>query len=168
MTLDEKIGQLAQYTGGSTITGPTGEKLDFDAMIAKGEIGSLFNVVGAKETDHYQHIAVEQSRLHIPLLFGLDVIHGHRTTFPVPLALAASFDPDIVQQASPHGGHGSAAGRRATGSSRRWWTSRAMRAGAALSRAQAKIRTWAARSRARISAAISRAICRSRTRWRLR
>ncbi len=99
MTLQEKIGQLTQYTGGSTITGPTGEKLDFDAMLAKGEIGSLFNVTGAKETNHYQHIAVEQSRLHIPLLFGLDVIHGHRTTFPVPLALAASFDPDIVQQA---------------------------------------------------------------------
>jgi beta-glucosidase len=99
MTLEEKIGQLAQYTGGSTITGPTGEKLDFDAMLAKGEIGSLFNVTGAKETNHYQHIAVEQSRLHIPLLFGLDVIHGHRTTFPVPLALAASFDPDVVQQA---------------------------------------------------------------------
>ncbi len=100
MTLDEKIGQLTQYTGGSTITGPTGEKLDFDAMLAKGQIGSLFNIVGAKETNHYQHIAVEQSRLHIPLLFGLDVIHGHRTTFPVPLAMAASFDPDIVQQAS--------------------------------------------------------------------
>jgi beta-glucosidase len=100
MTLEEKIGQLTQYTAGSTITGPTGEKLDFDTMLPKGEIGSLFNVVGAKETNHYQHIAVEQSRLHIPLLFGLDVIHGHRTTFPVPLALAASFDPDIVQQAS--------------------------------------------------------------------
>ncbi|HEY3987865.1 MAG TPA: glycoside hydrolase family 3 N-terminal domain-containing protein [Acidobacteriaceae bacterium] len=100
MTLEEKIGQLTQYTGGSTITGPTGEKLDFDAMLAKGEIGSLFNVTGAKETNHYQHIAVEQSRLHIPLLFGLDVIHGHRTTFPVPLAMAASFDPDVVQQAS--------------------------------------------------------------------
>ena len=99
MTLEEKIGQLAQYTAGSTITGPTGEKLDFDAMLAKGEIGSLFNVTGAKETNHYQHIAVEKSRLHIPLLFGLDVIHGHRTTFPVPLAMASSFDPDIVQQA---------------------------------------------------------------------
>jgi beta-glucosidase len=99
MTLAEKIGQLTQYTGGSTITGPTGDKLDFDAMLNKGEIGSLFNVSGARETNHYQHIAMEQSRLHIPLLFGLDVIHGHRTTFPVPLALAASFDPDIVQQA---------------------------------------------------------------------
>lgn len=99
MTLQEKIGQLSQYTAGSLITGPTGQKLDFDTMIAKGEIGSLFNVTGAKETNHYQHIAMEQSRLHIPLLFGLDVIHGHRTTFPVPLAMAASFDPDIVQQA---------------------------------------------------------------------
>lgn len=99
MTLPEKIGQLSQFTAGSTITGPTGQKLDFDAMLTKGEIGSLFNVTGAKETNHYQHIAVEQSRLHIPLLFGLDVIHGHRTTFPVPLAMAASFDPDIVQQA---------------------------------------------------------------------
>jgi len=99
MTLQEKIGQLSQYTAGSTITGPTGEKLNFDAMLPKGEIGSLFNVTGPKETNHYQHIAVEQSRLHIPLMFGLDVIHGHRTTFPVPLAMAASFDPDIVQQA---------------------------------------------------------------------
>ncbi len=99
MTLEEKIGQLSQYTAGSTITGPTGQKLDFDSMLKRGEIGSLFNVTGAKETNHYQHIAMEQSRLHIPLLFGLDVIHGHDTTFPVPLALAASFDPDIVQQA---------------------------------------------------------------------
>jgi beta-glucosidase len=100
MTLEEKIGQLVQYTSGSTITGPTGEKLDYDAMLAKGEIGSLFNVTGAQATNHYQHIAVEKSRLHIPLLFGLDVIHGQHTTFPVPLAMAASFDPSIVEQAS--------------------------------------------------------------------
>ncbi|HEX6772638.1 MAG TPA: glycoside hydrolase family 3 N-terminal domain-containing protein [Acidobacteriaceae bacterium] len=99
MTLEEKIGELSQYTAGSTITGPTGQKLDFDSMLKRSEIGSLFNVTGAKETNHYQHIAMEQSRLHIPLLFGLDVIHGHHTTFPVPLAMAASFDPDIVQQA---------------------------------------------------------------------
>jgi beta-glucosidase len=99
MTLEEKIGQLSQYTAGSTITGPTGQKLDFDSMLKRGEIGSLFNVTGPKETNRYQHIAMEQSRLHIPLLFGLDVIHGHHTTFPVPLAMAASFDPDIVQQA---------------------------------------------------------------------
>ena len=100
MTLEEKVGQLSLYTSGSTITGPGGEKLDYDGMLAKGEIGGLLNVTGAKETNHYQHIAVEKSRLHIPLIFGLDVIHGHRTTFPVPLALAASFDPSIVEQAS--------------------------------------------------------------------
>lgn len=99
MTLEEKIGQLSMFTSGSAITGPTGEKLDYDAMLAKGQIGSLFNVTGAKETNHYQHIAVEQSRLHIPLLFGLDVIHGHHTTFPVPLALASSFDPSVVRDA---------------------------------------------------------------------
>lgn len=98
MTTDEKIGQLVLYTRGSTITGPSGEKLDYDGMLAKGEIGGLFNVVGAAETNHFQHIAVEKSRLHIPLLFGLDVIHGEHTTFPVPLALAASFDPNLVEQ----------------------------------------------------------------------
>ena len=98
MTLAEKIGQLTQYTSGSTITGPSGEKLDYDVMLAKGEIGSLFNVTTAQDTNRYQHIAVEKSRLHIPLLFGLDVIHGDHTTFPVPLALAASFDPSLVEQ----------------------------------------------------------------------
>ena len=66
-------------------------------MTAKGQVGSLLNVVGAEATNHYQHIAMEKSRLHIPLLFGQDVIHGHRTTFPVPLALAASWDPEAVE-----------------------------------------------------------------------
>ncbi len=98
MTTDEKIGQLVLYTSGSTITGPGGEKLDYDSMLAKGEIGGLFNVVGAEATNRFQHIAVEKSRLHIPLLFGLDVIHGQHTTFPVPLALAASFDANLVEQ----------------------------------------------------------------------
>jgi beta-glucosidase len=97
MTLDQKIGQLTQYTGG-VLTGPEGNWLDFDAMIRRGQIGSLFNVVGAQATNYYQHIAVESSPLHIPLLFGYDVIHGEHTIFPVPLALASSFDPDLVQQ----------------------------------------------------------------------
>jgi len=60
-------------------------------------VGSMLNVVGAEATNHYQHIAVEKSRLHIPILFGLDVIHGHRTTFPVPLAVAASWDPAAAE-----------------------------------------------------------------------
>jgi beta-glucosidase len=97
MTLEEKIGQLTQYTGGD-MTGPGALHLDYGALIAKGQIGSLFNVVGAKQTNHYQRIAVEKSPLHIPLLFGYDVIHGDHTIFPVPLALSATFDPDLVQK----------------------------------------------------------------------
>jgi len=97
LSLEEKAGQLAQYSAG-VMTGPDGETFDYDKMIAAGQIGSLFNVVGTDKTNYYQHIAVEKSPRHIPLLFGYDVIHGHRTIFPVPLALASSFDPDLVQQ----------------------------------------------------------------------
>jgi len=99
MSLDDKVGQLTQYTGGIK-TGIGAGNDDYDSLIAKGQVGSLFNVVGAKLTNHYQHVAVEKSPLHIPLLFGYDVIHGERTIFPVPLALASSFDPDLVQQVS--------------------------------------------------------------------
>jgi beta-glucosidase len=97
MTLDEKIGQLTQYSGG-VMTGPSGSKLDIDGMVASGQVGSLFNVVGAKEVNRYQHLAMEKSRLHIPLIFAYDTIHGERTIFPVPLALASSFDPGLVQK----------------------------------------------------------------------
>src|SRR5580704_17426718 len=96
MTLEEKIGQLVQFSAGYA-TGPNASNLKWDDMAAKGEIGSMLNVVGAEATNHYQHIAVEKSRLHIPLIFGQDVIHDHRTTFPIPLALAASWDPDAVE-----------------------------------------------------------------------
>src|ERR1700677_3807186 len=97
MTLDEKIGQLTLYTAG-TLTGPGTARNDYDDEIAQGQIGALFNVVGAKVTNRLQHLAVDKSRLHIPMLFGFDVIHGQRTAFPVPLALASSFDPGLVQQ----------------------------------------------------------------------
>jgi beta-glucosidase len=97
MTLQEKIGQLTQYSAGA-MTGPGSSRSDLDALAAKGQIGSIFNLVGAKETNHYQRIAVEKSRLHIPLLFGYDVIHGERTIFPVPLALASTFDPGLVEK----------------------------------------------------------------------
>jgi beta-glucosidase len=92
MTLEEKIGQLVQYSAGYA-TGPGASNLKYDELAASGQLGSMLNVVGAEATNHYQHLAVEKSRLHIPILFGLDVIHGHRTTFPVPLALAAAWDP---------------------------------------------------------------------------
>lgn len=99
MTLAQKIGQLTQYSAGQ-MTGPEGNPLDYDKMIVNGEIGSLFNVIGAQQTNYYQHLAVEKSPNHIPLIFGYDVIHGHRTIFPVPLALASTFDPDLVKQAA--------------------------------------------------------------------
>jgi beta-glucosidase len=97
MTLAEKAGQLNQFTAG-VATGPGTHRENYDLMVEKGELGSLLNVIDAATSNHYQHIAMEKSRLHIPLLFGLDVVHGDRTTFPVPLGLAASFDPDMVAQ----------------------------------------------------------------------
>jgi len=96
MTLEEKIGQTVQYSAGYA-TGPGASNLRYDEMAAKGQVGSMLNVVGAEATNHYQHIAMEKSRLRIPILFGQDVIHGHRTTFPVPLALAASWDPAAAE-----------------------------------------------------------------------
>jgi beta-glucosidase len=99
LSVEEKIGQLSQYSGG-TATGPGTGLTNFDTMIAEGRIGSLFNVSGAKETNRYQRIAMEKSPHKIPLIFGLDIIHGYRTEFPVPLAMASSWDPEIVKQAA--------------------------------------------------------------------
>lgn len=99
MTLEEKIGQLVQYSVG-TPTGPGTGRSDYQEMIAKGQVGSLFNLEDAHAANKYQHIAVEKSRLHIPLLNGLDVIHGYRTEFPVPLGLASTWDPLVVEKAA--------------------------------------------------------------------
>ena len=99
MTVEEKVGQLAQYSSGAP-TGPSAGNADYPNMIARGEVGSLFNLDSAHAANQYQHIAVDKTRLHIPLLFGLDVIHGYRTTFPVPLALASTWDPVIVEKAA--------------------------------------------------------------------
>ena len=98
LTLQEKIGQLVQYSGGWS-TGPSGRRISDEQrqIIRAGQTGSLLNVTGAAETHELQRIAVEESRARIPLLFGLDVIHGFKTTFPIPLAEAASWDPDAVE-----------------------------------------------------------------------
>ena len=97
MTLEEKVGQLVTYSQGIP-TGPGTSRSDYKELVAKGQLGSLFNLTGASETNAMQKIAMEKSRLHIPLLFGLDVIHGFRTEFPVPLALSATWDPALVEQ----------------------------------------------------------------------
>jgi beta-glucosidase len=98
MTLEEKIGQLNQYSAGSA-TGPGSNRTADEDMIAKGQVGSLFNVTGPK-VNELQKIAVEKSRLKIPLVFGLDVIHGYRTVFPTPLAMSATWDPGLVERAA--------------------------------------------------------------------
>ena len=99
MTVEEKVGQLVQYSAGQP-TGPGTGRTDYDDMIARGQIGSLFNVVDPHEINKYQKIAMEKSRLHIPILFGLDVIHGFKTEFPIPLGLASTWDPSIIEKAS--------------------------------------------------------------------
>jgi beta-glucosidase len=99
MTLEEKIGQLVQYSAGQA-TGPGTGRTDYEDMIARGQIGSLLNVIDTPLINKYQRIAVEKSRLHIPLLFGLDVIHGFRTEFPIPLGMASTWDPSLVEKAS--------------------------------------------------------------------
>jgi beta-glucosidase len=99
MTLEEKVGQLVQYSAGQP-TGPGTGRTDYEDMIARGQIGSMLNVREPNEINKYQKIAVEKSRLHIPILFGLDVIHGFKTEFPIPLGLASTWDPTIVEKAS--------------------------------------------------------------------
>ncbi len=105
MTPEEKAGQLTQLPGKSE---PTLE------MIRQGKVGSLLGVVGANEANEAQRAAVEHSRLKIPLILGYDVIHGLRTVFPVPLASAASFDPQLVEQAER------VAAKEATASGLKW------------------------------------------------
>ncbi len=98
MTLEEKIGQLNQYSVGSP-TGPGTGRSNYEEMVAQGQVGSLFNVTGA-QANAFQKIAIEKSRLKIPLLIGLDVIHGYRTVFPTPLAMSATWDPELVAKAA--------------------------------------------------------------------
>lgn len=99
MTLDEKVGQLITYSQGAP-TGPGTGRGNYKEMVADGKLGSIFNLTGAEQTNAMQKIAVEKSRLKIPLLFGLDVIHGFRTEFPVPLAMSATWDPALVERAA--------------------------------------------------------------------
>ena len=97
MTIEEKIGQLNMVASTLAVTGP-GQLGDIHEGIRTGRIGSLLNHWGADEVHAVQRLAVEESRLGVPLLLGLDVIHGHRTIFPVPLAEACLFAPDLWEK----------------------------------------------------------------------
>jgi beta-glucosidase len=94
MTLEEKLGQLNMVAAGRVVTGP-GKRRELETGVRSGRIGNLLNLWGSEAVRALQRLAVEDSRLGIPLLLGLDVIHGHRTIFPVPLAEACLFDPDM-------------------------------------------------------------------------
>lgn len=99
MTLEEKVGQLNQYTSDWAFTGPITADNDKIGQIKAGKVGSMLNVIGVEHTKSLQSYAL-QSRLKIPLLFGQDVIHGFRTTFPIPLAEAASWDIEAIERAA--------------------------------------------------------------------
>lgn len=96
MTLEEKVGQLNQYSGDWISTGPITNDGEKQEQIRKGQLGSMLNIMGHKHTRQLQEMAM-QSRLKIPLLFGQDVIHGYKTTFPIPLAEAASWDLPAIE-----------------------------------------------------------------------
>jgi beta-glucosidase len=108
MTLEEKVGQLDQAAG-IVMAGIATEKPD--SLIVQGRVGSILWQNDVREINRLQHLAVEKSRLHIPILFGFDVIHGYRTVFPVPLAMASSWDPPVEEEAQ----HWAAEDARAAG-----------------------------------------------------
>lgn len=99
MTLEEKLGQLNQYAVGMP-TGPGTGRSEYGELAAAGQLGSVFNTADARQANDLQRIAVTRSRLKIPLLIGYDVIHGYWTTFPVPLGLAATWNPQLVEDAA--------------------------------------------------------------------
>lgn len=99
MTLQEKIGQLNLSVTGTIVTGQA-KSSDIAGKITRGEVGGLFNLKGVKNIRDMQKIAVEQSRLKIPLLFGMDVIHGYETVFPIPFSLSCSWDMQAIKRSA--------------------------------------------------------------------
>ena len=97
MTVEEKIGQLNLLTGGEAITGSTGNS-DIENKVKRGEVGGFFSLTTPERIRKAQDLAVNYSRLKIPLIFGLDVIHGYKTTFPIPLAMSATWDMELIKK----------------------------------------------------------------------
>ena len=99
MTVEEKIGQLNLPVAGEITTGQA-KSSDIAAKIKRGEVGGLFNLKGVEKIRDVQKQAVEQSRLGIPLLFGMDVIHGYETMFPIPLGLSCTWDMTAIEESA--------------------------------------------------------------------
>lgn len=99
MTLEEKLGQLNLPASGDIITG-AGSSSDIGKKIREGKVGGLFNIKGVEKIRNVQKIAVEQSRLKIPLIFGMDVIHGYQTVFPIPLGMSCTWDMSLVERSA--------------------------------------------------------------------
>jgi len=99
MTLDEKIGQLNLPTSGDITTGQANSS-NVAKNIEEGKVGGLFNIKSVQKIQEVQRIAVEKSRLKIPLLFGMDVIHGYETTFPIPLGMSATWDMELIKRSA--------------------------------------------------------------------
>lgn len=97
MTVEEKIGQLNLLTGGEAITGSTGNS-DLENKVKRGDVGGFFSLTTPERVRKAQDLAVNYSRLKIPLIFGLDVIHGYKTTFPIPLGMSATWDMDLIKR----------------------------------------------------------------------
>ncbi len=100
MTLDEKLGQLNLLTPGGGIATGAVVSTDVEIKISKGQVGGLFGIIGEAKIRQAQEIAVTRTRLKIPLLFGSDVIHGYKTTFPIPLALSCSWDIPMIERSA--------------------------------------------------------------------
>src|SRR6187402_81305 len=99
MTVDEKIGQLNLPGSGDIVTGQAGSS-DIGKKIKEGKVGGLFNIKSVAKIKDVQKQAVEKSRLKIPLLFGMDVIHGYETVFPIPLGLSCSWDMEAIEKSA--------------------------------------------------------------------
>lgn len=100
MTLEEKLGQLNLPVAGDIVTGGPAAASNLAGKIKAGEVGGLFNMKGVDKMRELQRVAVEESRLGIPIIFGMDVIHGYETIFPIPLALSCSWDMDAIERSA--------------------------------------------------------------------
>ncbi|MFV0331208.1 MAG: beta-glucosidase BglX [Dysgonomonas sp.] len=99
MTIEEKIGQLNLPGSGDIVTGQA-KNSDIAGKIKRGQVGGLFNIKGVEKIKDVQRVAVEESRLGIPLIFGMDVIHGYETVFPIPLGLSCSWDMEAIEKSA--------------------------------------------------------------------